>query len=55
MPFAVKSLAQLALMPGPPPTIRAISCPEGLSVLVMVCCCVEKVVALKNYLVVLCN
>ena len=26
MPFSAKSLAQLALIPGPPPTIRATSC-----------------------------
>ena len=30
MPFSAKSLAQLALIPGPPPTIRATSCAEGL-------------------------
>jgi len=29
MPFAVNSLAQLELMPGPPPTMRAMSRVKG--------------------------
>jgi hypothetical protein len=48
MPLAVKSLAQLALMPGPPPTMRAISCMEGLSDVVMICRRVENIGCIKK-------